>query len=30
VVAHIVSLLPSRVLNLPPEPKLEAHSTDGG
>ena len=30
VVAYIVSLLPSRVLNLPPEPRLEASSTDGG
>jgi len=30
VVAFIVSLLPARVLNLPPEPRLEAHSTDGG
>jgi len=30
VVAFIVSLLPSRVLNLPPEPTLEARSTDGG
>lgn len=30
VVAFIVSLLPGRVLNLPPEPKLEAHSEDGG
>ena len=30
VVAFIVSLLPSRVLNLPPEPMHEARSTDGG
>ena len=30
VVAFIVSLLPGRVLNLPPEPGLEAHSADGG
>lgn len=30
VVAFIVSLLPGRVLNLPPEPRLEAHSQDGG
>lgn len=30
VVGFIVSLLPSRVLNLPPEPRLEARSTDGG
>ena len=30
VVGYIVSLLPSRVLNLPPEPGLEARSTDGG
>ena len=30
VVSFIVSLLPARVLNLPPEPGLEAHSTDGG
>jgi CBS domain-containing protein len=30
VVAFIVSLLPSRVLNLPPEPIHEARSTDGG
>lgn len=30
VVAYFVSLLPGRVLNLPPEPGLEAHSTDGG
>jgi len=30
VVSFIVSLLPARVLNLPPEPRLEAHSTDGG
>src|SRR6266567_4629992 len=29
VVSFIVSLLPARVLNLPPEPRLEAHSTDG-
>jgi CBS domain-containing protein len=30
VVAYIVSVLPSRVLNLPPVPNLEARSTDGG
>lgn len=30
VVAFIVSLLPARVLNLPPEPNLEARSSDGG
>jgi CBS domain-containing protein len=30
VVAYIVSLLPARVLNLPPEPRLEARSADGG
>jgi CBS domain-containing protein len=30
VVAFVVSLLPSRILNLPPEPGLEARSTDGG
>lgn len=30
VVSFIVSLLPARVLNLPPEPRLEAHSADGG
>jgi hypothetical protein len=30
VVAYIVSLLPRRILNLPPEPRLEAHSADGG
>lgn len=30
VVAFIVSLLPSQVLNLPPEPMHEARSTDGG
>jgi CBS domain-containing protein len=30
VVAFIVSLLPGRVLNLPPEPGLQAHSADGG
>jgi CBS domain-containing protein len=30
VVAFIVSLLPKRVMNLPPEPRLEAHSEDGG
>jgi CBS domain-containing protein len=31
VVAYIVSLLPARVLNLPPEPRLEIpHTTDGG
>jgi CBS domain-containing protein len=30
VVAFIVSLLPARVLNLPPEPALESRSKDGG
>ena len=30
VVAFIVSLLPARVLNLPPEPTPGARSTDGG
>jgi CBS domain-containing protein len=30
VVAYIVSVLPARVLNLPPVPNLEARSTDGG
>ena len=30
VVAFIVSRIPKRVLNLPPEPHLEAHSPDGG
>jgi len=30
VVAHIVELLPGRMLNLPPDPRLEAHSPDGG
>ena len=30
VVAFIVSLLPQRFLNLPPEPMHEARSTDGG
>jgi CBS domain-containing protein len=30
VAAFIVSLLPGRVLNLPPEPGLEARSKDGG
>jgi len=30
VVAFIVSLLPHRFLNLPPEPMHEARSTDGG
>jgi CBS domain-containing protein len=30
VVSFIVSLLPARVLNLPPEPGLEARSPDGG
>jgi CBS domain-containing protein len=30
VVAYIVSLLPTRVLNIPPEPTLEARSADGG
>jgi CBS domain-containing protein len=30
VVSFIVELLPGRVLNLPPDPRLEAHSEDGG
>lgn len=30
IVAYIVSLLPSRVLNLPPQPGLAAHSEHGG
>jgi CBS domain-containing protein len=30
LVSFIVSLLPARVLNLPPEPRLEARSPDGG
>jgi CBS domain-containing protein len=30
VVAFIVSLLPGQVINLPPEPMLEARSADGG
>jgi CBS domain-containing protein len=30
VVGYIVSVLPARVLNLPPVPNLEARSTDGG
>ena len=30
IVAFVVSLLPNRVLNLPPEPHLQAHSEDGG
>jgi CBS domain-containing protein len=30
IVAFVVSLLPSRILNLPPEPHLQAHSEDGG
>jgi len=30
VVRYIVSLMPARVLNLPPEPSLEARSPDGG
>jgi len=30
MVAFVVSLLPSRILNLPPEPHLQAHSEDGG
>jgi CBS domain-containing protein len=30
VVTYIVSVLPARVLNLPPVPNLEARSTDGG
>ncbi|MFI5184279.1 MAG: CBS domain-containing protein, partial [Vicinamibacteria bacterium] len=30
VVSFVVSLLPARVLNLPPEPHLAARSADGG
>lgn len=30
VVAFIVSRMPNRILNLPPDPRLEAHSPDGG
>ena len=30
VVAYMVSLMPGRVLNLPPEPGLEARAPDGG
>jgi signal-transduction protein with cAMP-binding, CBS, and nucleotidyltransferase domain len=30
VVSYIASLLPGRVLNLPPEPRLAARSMDGG
>ncbi|HEY6547597.1 MAG TPA: CBS domain-containing protein [Vicinamibacteria bacterium] len=30
VVAFITELLPGRVLNLPPDPRLQAHSEDGG
>lgn len=30
VVSFVVELLPGRVLNLPPDPHLEAHSADGG
>ena len=30
VVAYLVSLMPGRVLNLPPEPDLEARSPEGG
>jgi CBS domain-containing protein len=30
VVSYVVELLPGRVLNLPPHPRLEAHSADGG
>jgi CBS domain-containing protein len=30
IVAFVVALLPARVLNLPPEPHLQAHSEDGG
>jgi CBS domain-containing protein len=30
IVAFIVSLLPPRMLNLPPDPRLGAHSADGG
>jgi CBS domain-containing protein len=29
VVSFIVDLLPGRVLNLPPDPRIEAHSRDG-
>jgi len=29
-VAFVVSLLPGRVLNLPPEPRHEVRSADGG
>ena len=30
VVSFVVELLPGRVLNLPPDPRLGAHSADGG
>jgi len=30
VVAFIVSRMPKRILNLPPEPRLEARTPDGG
>jgi hypothetical protein len=30
IVAYLVALLPSRVLNLPPQPQLAASSEDGG
>jgi CBS domain-containing protein len=30
VVAYLVALLPARVINLPPVPRLEARSADGG
>jgi hypothetical protein len=30
VVAFVVRRIPKRVLNLPPEPHLEARNTDGG
>jgi CBS domain-containing protein len=29
-VAFILAQLPERILNLPPDPRLEAHSPDGG
>lgn len=29
-VAFIISQLPEKILNLPPDPRLEAHSPDGG
>ncbi|PYQ20449.1 MAG: CBS domain-containing protein, partial [Acidobacteria bacterium] len=30
VVAFIVSRMPKRILNLPPDPRLEARTPDGG